>query len=287
MRRKFLFAAVALSVPLLTATSQARPNVPIVDGDPDTPIYCNYGNMQGTADFTNADGSPGGISSVPARHHYTISIEADCPATAALRPVTDPVLGPLQDTVQPILDQVGTSSGVPASDDAGHYSVTLTGLAKGASTVPSMLPAALPSELRSLLPDSPGETCAHGENDGPGTITGTGPEGPINGTFAFHREGFHYWISGTFDSASETHRFWFWTDLVPSTALPPVSVVSLSQVINGLRQQTSAFCQTGEIVHSPVISHAGIFDPGDPVGEGMNIVDGGVMAVLNRVPQPL
>jgi len=55
------------------------------------------------------------------------------------------------------------------------------------------------------------ENCVAGS--GGGSLNGTGPEGPIFGTFTFNRGGIHLYISGTFTSGGEEHMLQYWLDV--------------------------------------------------------------------------
>jgi len=60
------------------------------------------------------------------------------------------------------------------------------------------------------------EDCATGT--GQGTLTGTGPEGGISGTFTFRRIGVHLYISGMFLSGGEEHTLQYWLDVIMPTS---------------------------------------------------------------------
>jgi len=75
------------------------------------------------------------------------------------------------------------------ADDGGFYHVTFTGSANDACTA----------------------------GTGAGTLSGTGPEGPISGSFTFYRGGIHLYISGTFVSGGEQHNLQYWLDVLAST----------------------------------------------------------------------
>lgn len=57
------------------------------------------------------------------------------------------------------------------------------------------------------------DNCVSG--NGSGTLTGSGPEGPITGTFTFRRIGIHLYISGDFLSGGERHTLQYWLDILP------------------------------------------------------------------------
>jgi hypothetical protein len=82
-------------------------------------------------------------------------------------------------------------------DDSGPYALTLSG--------------------STLL-----DTCVSGTGNpqGSGTLSGTGPEGTVAGTFTFTKPGIHYYISGSYTSGGENHNLQLWMDVInqnPST----------------------------------------------------------------------
>jgi hypothetical protein len=58
------------------------------------------------------------------------------------------------------------------------------------------------------------DNCAAG--NGTGSLSGSGPEGSIAGTFTFYRGGVHLYISGTFFSGGEQHSLQYWLDVLAS-----------------------------------------------------------------------
>jgi hypothetical protein len=74
-------------------------------------------------------------------------------------------------------------------DDSGSYHVVFTGSANDACTAGS----------------------------GSGTLSGSGPEGVISGSFTFYRGGIHLYISGSFASGGEQHILQYWLDVLAST----------------------------------------------------------------------
>jgi len=62
---------------------------------------------------------------------------------------------------------------------------------------------------------SSNDACTAGT--GSGTLSGSGPEGPIAGSFTFYRGGIHLYISGTFLSGGEQHNLQYWLDVLAST----------------------------------------------------------------------
>ncbi|MDQ1748602.1 MAG: hypothetical protein QOD07_2865 [Frankiaceae bacterium] len=75
-----------------------------------------------------------------------------------------------------------------AADDGGFYHVTFRGSSNDACTAGS----------------------------GAGDLSGSGPEGPITGSFTFFRGGIHLYISGTFVSGGEQHNLQYWIDVLAS-----------------------------------------------------------------------
>jgi len=76
-----------------------------------------------------------------------------------------------------------------AGDDSGSYHVVFSGSANDACTA----------------------------GTGSGTLSGSGPEGVITGSFTFYRGGIHLYISGTFVSGGEQHNLQYWIDVLAST----------------------------------------------------------------------
>ena len=80
-------------------------------------------------------------------------------------------------------------------DEYGNYSLTLQGFAPLLSTAGSVVP-------------------------GNGTISGSGPEGSITGTFTFHVDTIHYYIMGSYTSGFEQHNIQLWPDLLTFSPSP-------------------------------------------------------------------
>jgi len=63
-----------------------------------------------------------------------------------------------------------------------------------------------------------GDSCATGADAvGNGTVTGTGPEGAVTGSFGFHREGLQYSLSGVVETGGYQHVFAFGLTMANST----------------------------------------------------------------------
>lgn len=88
-------------------------------------------------------------------------------------------------------------SAAGTADESGSYALTLNGT--------------------SLL-----DTCASGTDDpsGSGTVTGTGPEGAVSGTFSFTKPGIHYYIDGEYTSGAERHTLKLWLDIINQSPSP-------------------------------------------------------------------
>jgi hypothetical protein len=275
--RHGVFAAGVLAAALaFVPSAHARPNIPFVDGDPDGPVYCPYGPTVGTASFTNVDGSAGGLSNTPADHRYTITFVTECSAGKTTRAVNDRLVT-LQNSVVVTADGPITA---PVSDDAGHYSFTLTGTATG--HVPNV---------------GNGETCGQG-NGTDGVMSGSGPEGDFTGAFTFHRYGPHYYIAGTMTGGNEVHKVNLWLDLtslqvsvdprlpelgVPNVSPDPAALIDgantlLSQAKRDAVVRGYLVCsaQGAPLDQSDIIGHGVIHDPGDPTSTFTDAVNGAV-----------
>jgi hypothetical protein len=118
-------------------------------------------------------------------------LEADgayCPygsitGTGNWTPAETTVVGPHAFVWDTHADCTGTG------DDSGHYDVVFTGSANDACTA----------------------------GNGSGTLSGTGPEGVITGSFTFYRGGIHLYVSGSFFSGGEVHNLQYWIDVLAST----------------------------------------------------------------------
>jgi hypothetical protein len=80
-------------------------------------------------------------------------------------------------------------------DEYGIYDLHLTGFAPLLSTAGTVLP-------------------------GSGTISGSGPEGSISGSFTFTANGIHYFIVGNYVSDFEQHQIHLWPDLLSFSPSP-------------------------------------------------------------------
>lgn len=223
MRRRIALLCAALATIGGVATNGAHAMPP--RGEPDTPIYCDYGHLSGSSTWLAA-----GIGPSRTNNHYVIGVEADCPAYG-------PFYETLRDATGPVLPE--------QSDDAGHYSLRLEG-------------------------DSV-DTCVHGSSSN-GVLSGTGPEGTVSGSFRFHRENAHLWISGVMVSGGETHRFTLWLDLVPLgvAAPPPVDVTSPAALLARAHQwlvtaspSFTSVCAVEYVRSAAIIGHGVIRDPND------------------------
>jgi hypothetical protein len=248
--RSVLLLTCALALGAGTTGAQAGGAMP-PSGDPDTPIYCDYGHLGGSSSWL-----PNGIGVTASNNHYTIDIEADCP-----------LWGPIYNTLRDTVVQPTGGRPLPAiSDDAGHYSLHLEG-------------------------DSV-DTCVHGASSN-GALSGYGPEGPIDGTFWFHREGPHLWVSGTMNSAGEAHRFTLWLDIVPNVGIkvPPThvdgSVSFVQQVVAWLTTASPNFngaCVLSPIQDASIVGHGTIRDPGDRSGPVWEVADQAVLTIGGLQP---
>jgi hypothetical protein len=242
MRRR---SALLLTCVLALAAGATHAGAMPPAGDPDTPIYCDYGHLSGSSSW------PGGIGITSTTNHYRIDIEADCPAW-----------GPAYETVLEALDRVTVSTPLPRiSDDAGHYSLHLEG-------------------------DSV-DTCVHGESFN-GTLSGEGPEGPVYGSFWFHRETAHLWVAGSLYSGGEEHAFTLWLDIVPNATVtpPPIHVEPSGGLVAQLQAwlvsaspDFSGVCGLSPITNAGIVGHGTIRDPGDRSGPIWDRADQAVLAV--------